>query len=302
VDGALSVLLVATALSLLGIGNAGVGVLEASLGVGALVGSVVVLALVGRKRLAADLGIGLAVLGAPLAAIGALPYAAVAVLAFAVVGLGNTIVDVSAVTLVQRAAPPEVTARVFGVLESVLTGTFGLGALIAPALIAAIGTRSTLVAVGLVLPVLTGLCWRKLGNIDVATSVPEDRLAAVRGVPFLSTLPLPGIESVAASLQPVEAPAGAVLFERGDAGDRFYIVTDGAVEIDLPEGVKLEEAPCYVGEIALLRDIPRTATVRVSVPSVLWSLERDDFLTAVRGHDRSHAAASEIASARLLAS
>jgi CRP-like cAMP-binding protein len=118
-------------------------------------------------------------------------------------------------------------------------------------------------------------------------------------VPFLSTLPLVGIEDLAARLERVELASGEVLFERGDAGDRFYIVTEGTVEIDLPDGVKIEEAPCYVGEIALLHDIPRTATVRAAHPSVLWALERDDFLSAVLGYARSHRAADEIAAARL---
>ena len=90
-----------------------------------------------------------------------------------------------------------------------------------------------------------------------------------------------------------------MLFERGDVGDRFYIVTAGTVEIDLPQGVKVEEAPAYVGEIALLHEVPRTATVRAATDTVLWALEREDFLNAVLGHTRSHRTAGEIASARL---
>ena len=299
VAGVLNVLVVATALDLLDLGNAGVGLLEAVLGVGALVGAAVVLSLVGRKRLAADFGLGLVLWSAPLAVLGLLPHAGVALVALAVVGVGNTLVDVTAITLVQRTSPREVVGRVFGVLESMLIAALAAGALLAPALIAVVGIRGGLVAVGVALPVLTALCWRKLAVVDVGAAVPEDRLAAVRQVPFLSTLPLPGIEGLAAGLQRVELAAGEVLFERGDVGDRFFIVAEGSVEIDLPGGVKVEEAPCYVGEIALLHDIPRTATVRAAVPSVLWALERDDFLTAVLGHARSRRAADEIASARL---
>ncbi len=299
VAGVLGVLVVATALDLLSMGSGGVGLLDAMSGVGALVGAAVVVALVGRKRLAGDFGLGLLLWGLPLALLGTFPHTAIAVLALAVVGAGNTIVDVSAITLLQRTAPTEVAGRVFGVLESMLVGALGLGALLAPALIAVVGIRGALIAAGLALPLLTALCWPKLRVVDAGAAVPDDQLAAVRGVPFLSTLPLPAIEALAMGLERLELAAGEVLFEEGAPGDRFYIVTEGAVEIDLPDRVKTEVAPCYVGEIALLRDIPRTATVRGAAPSVLWAVGRDAFLTAVVGHARSRRVADEIASARL---
>ena len=81
-------------------------------------------------------------------------------------------------------------------------------------------------------------------------------------MPFLAVLPAQTLEGLAAQATRVELPAGAVLFTRGDDGDSFYTLEAGRLEIDLPEGAKVEEAPGYVGEIALLRDIPRTATVR----------------------------------------
>ena len=152
--GTLTVLVVATALDLLSMGNAGVGLLEAMSGIGSVAGAAIVLALVRRKRLAADFGLGLVAWGAPLAVIGLLPHSAVALVAFAVLGVGNTLVDVSAITLLQRATPVEVAGRVFGVLESVLVGALGVGALLAPALIALIGVRGTLLSVGIALPAL----------------------------------------------------------------------------------------------------------------------------------------------------
>jgi MFS family permease len=300
--GALSVLVVATALDLLSLGNAGVGLLEAMSGLGSLVGAAVVLSLVGRKRLASDFGLGLVAWGVPLAILGLVPNVAVALVALAVLGAGNTAVDVSAMTLLQRAAPGEVAGRVFGVLESVFVGALGAGSLLAPALIAAIGLRGALVAIGVTLPLLVALRWRKLAAMDTSDTVSESRLAAIQQVPFLASLPLATGEGLARRLERVDLAQGEVLFELGDVGDRFYIVTEGAVEIDLPEGVKVEEAPCYVGEIALLHDIPRTATVRAARASVLWALARDDFLAAVTGHAASRSAAGEIAGARLSAS
>ena len=136
VAGALGVLVIVTALDLLDIGNAGVGLLEAASGIGSIVGAGVALALIGRGRLAGDFALGIVLWGAPLVVIGAVPVTVAAVIALGVVGVGNTLVDISAMTLLQRTAPPAVAARVFGVLESVIVGGLALGALVAPALVA----------------------------------------------------------------------------------------------------------------------------------------------------------------------
>jgi MFS family permease len=299
VAGSLGVFVVAIALKLLGLGTAGVGLLQAACGVGALLGAAVSLSLVGRARVATDFAIGLLLWGAPLLLIGAVPTAAIAAIALGVVGVGNTIVDISAMTLLQRSAPPDVAGRIFGCLESVIVGSLALGALLAPALIATVGVRGGLVATGALLPVLSILRWRSLGQIDEGARIPEERLAALRAVPFLSALPVQTLEFLGGRLRDVTLAPGQTLFQAGDAGDRFYVLHEGALEIDLPGGTKVEEPPGYVGEIALLRDIPRTATVRAQTPVSLWALDRDDFLDAVTGHARSYASADEVAVARL---
>jgi MFS family permease len=299
VAGALGVLVIVIALDLLSIGNAGVGLLEAACGVGSIVGAAVALALVARKRLAADLALGIVLWGAPLALVGAVPTLAVAMVALAVVGVGNTLVDISAMTLLQRTAPGEAAARVFGVLESVIVGGLALGALIAPALVATLGARGALIAVGAFLPVVAALRWRGLSLIDDGATVHPERLAAIESVPFLAMLPQATREGLASRLERVQVPAGAVLFERGDHGDRFYVLADGTMEIALPVGTKREQAPAYLGEIALLRDVPRTATVQAVSDAVLWSLERREFLDAVRGNARSQTSADTVAFARL---
>jgi MFS family permease len=299
VAGALGVFVVVIALRLLGLGTAGVGLLQAACGVGALVGAAVALSLVARARIAADFAIGLLLWGTPLLLVGAAPTAVVAALALGVVGVGNTLVDISAMTLLQRAAPPEVAGRVFGCLESVIVGSIALGAVTTPGLIALLGVRGALFAIGGLLPVLSILRWRSLGAIDVGARVAPERVAALRAVPFLAPLPLETLERLAGELIDVELPAGATLFERGDTGDRFYVLHIGALEIVLPDATKVEEAPSFVGEIALLRDIPRTASVRAQTDASLWALERNDFLDAVAGHSRSRASADELAVTRL---
>jgi MFS family permease len=299
VAGALGVFVVVIALKLLGLGTAGVGLLQAACGIGALLGAAVALSLVSRARIAADFAVGLLLWGLPLLLVGAAPTALVAAIALGVVGVGNTLVDISAMTLLQRATPPEVAGRVFGCLESVIIGSIALGALATPGLIALLGVRGALFAIGALLPVLSLLRWRSLGAIDVGAGAAPERLQALRAVPFLAPLPLETLERLAGQLTNVELPAGATLFEEGDQGDRFYVLHSGSLEIALPAETKVEEAPSFVGEIALLRDVPRTATVRALTDVSLWALERDDFLDAVSGHSRSRASADELAVTRL---
>jgi MFS family permease len=299
VAGALGVLVIATAIKLLGLGNGGVGILQSACGVGAIVGAGVSLTLVARSRLGRDLSLGLVLWGAPLLLIGAFPHEYVAVIALAVLGIGNTMVDISAMTLLQRSAVQEVAGRIFGVLESSIVASLALGALVAPVLVNELGTRGALLAVGALLPVLALLSQRKLAAIDSGSRIPEAQLAALRTVPFLGLLPLQTAEYLAERLQRVELPGGATLFSRGDPGDRFYILERGTLEIDLPDGVKVEQAPAFVGEIALLRDIPRTATVRTGSEAVLWALGRDEFLAAVTGHARARGHADSMVFARL---
>ena len=299
VAGALGVLIVATAIDLLDIGNAGVGVLQSACGVGAIAGAAVALTLVSRSRLGRGLALGLVLWGVPLIVVGALPYSFVAVIALAVLGVGNTLVDISTMTLIQRTAVPEVAGRIFGVLESSIVASLALGALTAPALITWLGTRGALLTVGVVLPFLAFVTRGRLSVIDDAAHIPLDQIAAIRTVPFLTLLPLQMIEYLAGQMSRIELTSGSALFSRGDHGDSFYILDQGTLEIDLPEGVKRETAPAFVGEIALLHDIPRTATVRAGGDAVLWRLDRDAFLAAVGGHARARGHADSIVFARL---
>jgi len=118
-------------------------------------------------------------------------------------------------------------------------------------------------------------------------------------VPIFAPLSLPGKERVAASLVQVSVAAGLVVISAGDAGDRFYIVADGELEIAADGLRSTAHRADYFGEIALLRDVPRTATVKASTDSRLYALQRDDFLAAVTGHAAAHAAGQAVAEERL---
>ena len=300
VDGALRVLMVVAALELLDIGESGLGFMNAAAGIGGLVGVGFAFALVGRKKLAVDFGMGLLLMGLALGLIGVIPKPAAALVLMGVMGIGNTIVDVSAVTLMQRAVHDEVLGRVFGVLESLLIGSAAIGALLAPILLNVVGIRWSLVIVGALLPVTAGLLWVRLRAIDAQVRIPTRRIELLLGNPIFAPLPPPAIEHLAARLTPRGVEAGTTIFRQGDAGELFYLVDSGRCEISIDSEKVRDALPGDgFGEIALLRDVPRTATVTAVEDTELLSLERDEFIAAVTGHAPSADAADAVIGARL---
>jgi MFS family permease len=297
--GALGVLVVVIALDLLSWNDSGVGLLNAAMGVGGVAGSLAAFALIGRKRLASDFGLGIVLWGAPLAAIGLWPHAWVALVALGVLGLGNTLVDVAGLTLLQRTAPPDVIGRVFGVLEMVLVGTIGLGAVIAPALIDGLGVRWSLVVAGAFLPVLAALTWRQLRAIDAESHAPPE-LGLLERVAIFSPLSAPVLERLASQLEAVTVGPGTEVIRQGEHGDRFYVVESGRLSVSVDGEPAGEVGPGdFFGEIALLRDVPRTASVTAETDARLQALGRDPFLEAVTGNPPSARAADAIVGARL---
>jgi MFS family permease len=298
VGGVLNVLLVVVALELLATGEAGVGYLNSAIGVGGLLGALVALGLVSR-RLAPGFALGLLLWGLPIALLGVWPNLWLALLLLGVVGVGNTLVDVAGETLLQRAVADEVLARAFGVLESLLLGTLALGAALAPLLIAGLGIRPALLTTGLLLPVLALLTWRRLVTIDATARVPDRELTLLRAVPFLAPLPAPTLEGLTSHLVRMRVPAGARLFQQGDPGDRFYIIAAGQADIAVDGQHKTLGPDEYFGEIALLRDLPRTATVTARTDLELYALGREEFVAAVAGHLPSAEAADTVIATRL---
>jgi len=294
VAGALNVLVVVTAFELLDLHAAGVGLLYAAIGVGGLIGGFVALVLAGGGRLARNFAIGLALFGLPLAVVGGAPVTALAVVALGVLGIGNSIVDVNALTIMQRAVPDAVLGRALGALDGLLLGSLGFGALLAPALIALVGAEASLVVAGLVLPALALLSRPRLRALDRATAAPE-ATSLLRRVPMLAALPEPVVERLAREAVVVSFGAGQPIVREGETGDRFYVVRSGTVEI---RGRRFTSGSGF-GEIALLRDVPRTATAMAVTDVDLVALARGPFVAAVTGHAPAAAAADTVVAARL---
>jgi len=300
VYGAFVVLTAVAAIQLLDLGSPGIGYLNAALGVGGLIGGIVAVVLVGVRRLALTFGLALILWGAPILVVGLWAKPVPAFILIGIAGLGITLVDVAGFTLLQRAVPEDVLARVFGVLHSAFYFTGGIGAIVAPLLIDWLGVRGALIVTGATLPAVTIPAFGLLAHIDRTVTVPSAQLKRLRSIAMFAPLPAPTLESLASNLEPAEVPAGETIFRQGDAGDRFYIVDSGEVEIEIDGREANVLGPGdYFGEIALLRDIPRTGTARARKQTKLYALDREAFVGAVTGHAASSEAAEGIVVARL---
>lgn len=297
--GAVDVLSVMLAIDLLKIGDGGAGFLVSAIGAGGLIGSIGGLALVGRRRLAGPLLLGLVLWGLPLAGIGIAPQAAAAFAFIAVAGAGRAILDAAGRTLLQRVSTDDVLARILGVLEGLQMAALALGSVAAPILVLILGPQGALIVAGLIMPTIAALAWRSLRAIDTGVVVPDERLDAVRAVPMFAPLAPAVIERLAAGATAWTAPEGTAIITEGEAGDRFHLIVAGTVDVTIGGRFVRTEGPGdFFGEIALVRDIPRTATVVAATDVELLSIARDPFLAALTGHRASRMAAEGITTSR----
>ena len=299
VAGASAVFIVAIALDLLDLGNGGPGYVDSIMGIGALVGGLVALVLAQRGRLAFDFGIGVLFWAAPLLLIVASPTIVATAACMLLIGLANSLVDINAYTIYQRIVPDELMGRVFGAMESALIGSMAIGALAMPFLIKTIGLRAGLAVVGGVVSVVAILGLRGLRRIDLVALAPPG-LELLRKIDILARLPEPIIERLARALVPETASAGDVVIRQGDAGDRVYFIESGSVEVTRDGRHIAHLGPGEVfGEIALLRAVPRTATVTATSDSAFQTLTREVFIPAVTREREAHESAETTVARRL---
>jgi CRP-like cAMP-binding protein len=300
--GCLTVFAVVVAIDLLGTGDPGVGVLTAAVGAGGMLGSLLAFGLVGRGRLALWFGVGVALFGAPLVGIGVVPEQAAAIVLLGLVGIGNALIDVGGFTLLARLADETVLARMFAGFEAILTLGIAAGGLVTPLVVELLGVRAALVMIGLLAPLAVAASWPALRRLDAEVRVRDADIETMRPIRMLGALPVATIEQLAGGLEHADFAPGHTVFRQGERGEYFYIVQSGRAEVILDGRVvrTLGAGDCF-GEIALLRDQPRTATVCASAGTHLRvsRLRRSAYLTAVTGYPAAAAAGEDLVTSRL---
>jgi MFS family permease len=212
------------------------------------------------------------------------PTLAAAAVAMAIIGVANSLVDINAFTIIQRLTPEAVMGRVFGSLEAAQIAAMALGALLMPLLIETVGLRTGLAVVGGGVGAIAIASTGPLIRIDRTTLAPPGR-DLLAGIPMLGVLPAAVLERLARRLHSRSVSAGEVVFLQGDEGDRYWVIERGSVtvSVDGVETARLGPGEGF-GEIALIRDVPRMATITVIEDAELLGLDREDFIPAVTGH------------------
>jgi hypothetical protein len=259
------------------------------------------LMLLRRARPTLGAPLGALVAGVPLIVLAAASHVGVAIVTWAALGLGLMLARNTALTMAQRLASDRLLAGVLGLLEMTIVAATGIGAALTPLIIYLVGTDGALVLTGAFLPIAAAALWLTLRRNEPDVRVASADFRLLRGDPIFAPLSIATIEGLAVQLDRRSAAPGETIVAQGEHGDAFYLVEQGAVEV-IVDGEERRHigAGGSFGEIALLRDLPRTATVRALEPTELRALSRERFLLAVTGEPDSHAAAHQLAD-RLLA-
>ncbi|HEX6843913.1 MAG TPA: cyclic nucleotide-binding domain-containing protein [Actinomycetota bacterium] len=299
-SGVVGVLTVPLVIDVLGLGEPGVGLLNTAWSVGSFVGAAASVGFVTRRRLAWPI-----VAGAGAFAVGSLVFglaqaAVVVVVASVLAGSAIALLDVLGRTLLQRVTDDAVLTRVFGAVESLWFLGYGAGSAIAPFLERAVGLDAAFVLGGGLMLACAALAIPGLRRIDRAAVVPDRQVALLGAIGMFAPLPRVDLERLAAMLDRIDVVAGTELIRQGDIGDRFYVVDAGTFEI-VRDGVRVALAPVgdHFGEIALLHDVPRTATVRALEDGAVWALDQEEFLATVTGLPQAERAAQSVSAERL---
>jgi MFS family permease len=296
VIGALDVLFVVLAVSVLGHDGSVAGYLNAAFGAGGVAGVVVTVALVGRSRLVPPLVAGVVAWSAAFVVLGARPSLAAALVLLACAGAGRSLLDVAGRTLLQRTVPADVLARMFGVLEGISMAGLAVGAVLAPVLVHTVGARAAFVCAAGILPLVLAASLARLRTLDRQATAPVVEIALLRSTQLFSPLGAPELEALARSLRPLEVKAGTDVVREGEPGFDYFVIADGELSVSVAGMLRRGDG---FGEVALLAGVPRTATVTAQTDARLYALGKDDFVAAVTGHPVARREADRLVSERL---
>lgn len=296
--GALDVICVVLAVSLLHLGQGAAGYLNAAIGGGATVAGVVTVMLAGRPHLSRILAASLVLAVGALAALGGFPTTVGAFVLLAVIGLSGGVFSTVARTLLQRVAPPDAAGGAFAVLEGVMSLGLAAGAIVVKVGITAGGLRAALFAPAVVGLLLVILYWSRLRALDRAATVPQVQIRLLRTMPIFAPLATPVVEGVARQLQPVPVPAGTTVVREGEEGDRYFAVADGVLSVTRAGHLlrRLGRGDGF-GEIALVAGSRRTATVVADTDALVYALGKEPFVHLMTGHPSSDVAAHRVVAA-----
>jgi MFS family permease len=299
VQGMIDVLIIIAALEALDIGQSGAGWLNAGWGVGGLVGGAASLVLLKRGQLSRGLVLGCVLAGIPFALLAAVGGLAPALVLLVVLGIGFAVSEIALSTFTQRLASDDVLGRVFG-LQETLFGCSAIGSLAASGAVSLFGLKSTIVAAGLLLPVVAIALRRPLLALEAEAAVPERTFELIRAVPLFAPLPIARVETVAVRAGTVELGAGETIVTEGESGDTFYVIDTGTVDVTRRGAPVVTRGPGeFFGEIALVQGTVRTATVSAAEAVRLITVDRDDFLDSIGAHPRCTHTAHAVADERL---
>ncbi len=279
------VIAVIASLRLLHSGTTGVGLLMLAGGVGSLIAAPLSAWMITRGPIGTPAAISLVACGLPLAVIAGIPLFGVALGLIAVWGVGMAVADVATSSLLNRLLDVPTLPRVTSAIEATKLALEGMGGFLAPVLITAVGVRATLLVASVPLPLMVVRGWHKLHRVDASASERADLLTRLHSIACLEPLNIATLDVLVGRFRSEDIPAAGIdVVRQGDEGARFYIIESGRADV-LVDGflVGVLGPGDSFGERALLRDVPRTATVRARDPMKLLVLGRNDFLEAIVG-------------------
>ena len=304
-----TVLYALTSTQRLGMDIEGVAFLYAAIGVGGIAAAGLAHRLSRRSEAGLVLAVATVLCGLPMATIAVVSEPSVALVVLLIEGAAMIVVDVMVVTSLQRLLGGDVLGRAFGTLDALIVAGILVGSILAPILVTTVGLEAALL-IGGAMMLLAGCAVlvqaKKIdGSIEAYAGPLRERVASLRRLAIFRGASRATLEHVAEVIREESVEAGIVVIRQGDVPDDLFVVVAGTLQVSAstPEGehAVAELGPgTFFGEIGLLRQVPRVATVRTMTPCRLYRIPGQEFLEivsqgAVRSRTLTRAAQSRLA-------